>query len=249
MVVWLALLFGLVALAYASVGFGGGSTYNALLAISGVQYHYIPIIALVCNIVVVTGGTVRYGLAGKYEWRRMLPLVAIAAPAAFMGGLTPINESFFYLLLGSALLFSAAAMLIPTDKLSRRELPVPVLLGLSGIIGFVAGLSGIGGGIFIAPFLHLVRWAEAQRVAAFASFFILVNSVAGLGGQLAKSGISQAAEPFGEYWPLLLAVLIGGQLGGVIGLKLFNAALLRNLTAILVAYVALRLLWQGGIAM
>ncbi|MEE9433903.1 MAG: sulfite exporter TauE/SafE family protein [Sphingorhabdus sp.] len=249
MILWLALLFALAALAYASVGFGGGSTYNALLALSGIEYALIPAIALACNIVVVTGGVFRFWRAGLYDWRAILPLVAISAPAALLGGLIVIGEGAFFLLLGGALLFSAVAMTLPADQIQSRKLPPGMILVISGGIGLLAGLSGIGGGIFMAPMLYLVRWAEAKRIAAFASFYILINSLAGLTGQLTKSGISTLAEPFVQYWPLLLAVLLGGQIGSMVGIRLFNARLLRWVTAILVGYVAIRLLWQGWFAL
>ncbi len=239
---WLALLFALVALAYASVGFGGGSTYNALLALSGIEYALIPIIALACNIVVVTGGTLRYCRAGLYDARAIVPLIAVSAPAAFVGGLIPLRETTFFLILGTGLLFSALALLFSPDKSKKRAIPPGTLLALSGATGLLAGMSGIGGGIFLAPLLHLVRWAEAKRIAAFASLYILINSIAGLAGQFAKSGFEQLAEVATEYWPLLVAVLIGGQVGGMIGLRLFDAKLLRWATAILVGYVAIRLL-------
>jgi uncharacterized protein len=245
MIIWLALLFALVALAYASVGFGGGSTYNALLALSGIEYALIPVIALLCNIIVVTGGTIRYWQARLYDWRAIAPLIGFSAPAAFLGGMIPLDAAMFYLLLGSALLFSAAVMLVPTNSLSSRKISNPVLFALSAVTGLVAGLSGIGGGIFMAPLLHLVRWAVPLRIAAFASFYILINSIAGLFGQATKWKVSEIADPLAAYWPLLIAVLIGGQIGGIVGLRLFSAAILKNLTAILVGYVAVRLLWQS----
>jgi len=249
MALWLALLFALVALAYASVGFGGGSTYNALLALSGVQYALIPIVALACNLVVVSGNTARFAAAGQYNWRRGLPLLAVSVPAAFVGGLVPLSENLFYVLLGTALLLSAAVMVFPAAKpVSPSRLPSYCILILSGIVGFVAGLSGIGGGIFLAPLLHLIRWDSAKRIAAFASLFILANSISGLAGQIAKNGATAASTAI-DYWPLLIAVLAGGQIGNLIGLKLFSEIWLRRATAALVAYVAVRLLWQSFAAM
>ena len=239
------LLFALVALIYASVGFGGGSTYTALLGLWGVDYRLIPAIALSCNIVVVAGGSIRYYRSGLIEWRAIAPLLAISAPMAFLGGLVPLSEAAFYLLVGSALFLSSLALFVPLDKLPHRLLPKSALLGLSAGVGLIAGLSGIGGGIFLAPLLHLVRWSDARRIAAFASIYILINSIAGLAGQFAKSSGDGLVEPMLDYWPLLLAVLVGGQVGGMIGLRLLEPKYLRWLTAVLVAYVAIRLLWRG----
>lgn len=245
MALWLALLFALVALAYASVGFGGGSTYNALLSLAGVQYTLIPIVALACNLVVVSGGTVRFAAARQFDWLRIWPLLAVSVPAAFLGGLVPLQENIFYLLLGAALLLSALLMLAPAEITARRAaLPPLAVLLLSGLVGFVAGLSGIGGGIFLAPLLHLVRWDNATRIAAFASLYIFANSIAGLSGQLIKNGADTAFQAASAYWPLLIAVLIGGQIGSHIGLRLFSEIWLRRATALLVAYVAVRLLWR-----
>ncbi|MFZ1737862.1 TSUP family transporter, partial [Sphingorhabdus sp.] len=150
----LPILFGLVALIYASVGFGGGSSYTALLTLSGIEHRLIPIISLACNIVVVSGGSFRFAMARLIVWRRFLPLLLVSAPLAFVGGLVPLKEQAFLLILGGALLLSAAALLVPTDRLPKRTLPQWVVLTLSGLVGLVAGLSGIGGGIFMAPVLH-----------------------------------------------------------------------------------------------
>lgn len=242
---WLAGLFALVALVYASVGFGGGSTYTALLALSEIDYRLIPVIALLCNIIVVTGGSIRFVRAGYVTWRQVLPLLAVSAPLAFLGGLVPLKQWLFLMILGGALLLSAIALIVQTDKMTARKLPQPVLLLISGAVGLLAGLSGIGGGIFMSPVLHLIRWAEARRIAAFASLYILINSITGLTGQIVKSGAQSLAGPASEYWPLMVAVFVGGQIGSMLGMRYFTPKLLRVMTAILVGYVAVRLLWQS----
>jgi uncharacterized membrane protein YfcA len=244
--IWQAALFALVALIYASVGFGGGSTYTALLGLWGVDYKLIPVISLLCNIIVVSGGTVRFVRAGLLDWRAVFPLLLVSAPLAFLGGLFPLKQSLFLLILGSALLLSCIALIIQPENWKPRKLPQTALLGLSAFVGLVAGLSGIGGGIFMAPVLHLIRWADAKRIAAFASAFILINSLTGVAGQLLKNGPEAMLEPLSGYWPLLLAVLVGGQLGGMLGLRYFSPRVLRILTALLVGYVAIRLLLQAA---
>ena len=242
---WLAGLFAIVALVYASVGFGGGSTYSALLALSDVDYRLIPVIALLCNIIVVTGGTIRFARARLIDWRQVLPLVAVSAPLAFIGGLVPLKQSVFYLILGSGLLLSSFVLLLRVETFDTKRLPQPLLLAISGSVGLLAGLSGIGGGIFMSPVLHLIRWADAKRIAAFASLYILINSITGIAGQLVKAGPVSLMNPAAEYWPLMLAVLVGGQVGSYFVLKLLTPEWLRRLTALLVGYVAIRLLWQG----
>jgi uncharacterized protein len=244
--IWQAALFALVALIYASVGFGGGSTYTALLGLWGTDYKLIPVISLLCNIIVVSGGTVRFVRAGLVNWRAVLPLLMVSAPLAFLGGLVPLKQPLFLLILAGALLLSCIALIIQPERWKQRRLSQPILLGLSAFVGLLAGLSGIGGGIFMAPVLHLTRWADAKRIAAFASVYILINSVTGVAGQLLKNGPQAMLEPLSSYWPLMLAVLVGGQLGGVLGLRYFSPRVLRILTALLVGYVAVRLLLQAS---
>ncbi len=240
------LLFFVVALIYASVGFGGGSTYTALLALWGVDYRIVPVLSLLCNIIVVLGSVVRFNRARLYDWRAVLPLIVISAPLAFLGGQMPIKETTFLILLGGALLLSSLALFIPLDRLPKMRLPAPLTLAVSAAVGLLAGLSGIGGGIFMSPVLHLIRWSDARRIAAFASLYILVNSAAGIAGQIYKSGATAIAEPFTEYWPLMIAVLAGGQLGGIIGLRMISPQYLRWLTGLVVGYAALNLLSKAA---
>ena len=240
---WLAAAFFATALLYASVGYGGGSTYSALLALSGVDYRLLPAIALACNIVVVTGGTIRFARARITPWPGALVLTAIAAPAAFLGGLMPIAETAFLMLLGLALILTGLTMFLPVRDSSgepahgAKWMPVIALP-----IGFLAGLVGIGGGIFLAPLLHLTRWNSARAIAATASLFILVNSLFGLAGQLLKGGAGTlgAAVTFGL--PLLLAVAVGGQFGSLLAARLLPPRWIRWLTAALTLWVGARLL-------
>lgn len=243
--IWLTGLFALVALIYASVGFGGGSTYTALLALSDIDYRLIPVISLLCNIIVVTGGSIRFVRAGYVSWKQVLPLLAVSAPLAFLGGLVPLKQWLFLMILGGALLLSAIALTVQSDKMLQRKLPQPVLLLISAAVGLLAGLSGIGGGIFMSPVLHLIRWSEPRRIAAFASLYILINSITGLAGQIIKAGPQSLAGPASEYWPLMVAVLVGGQIGSMLGMRYFTPKILRVMTAMLVGYVAIRLLWQS----
>lgn len=244
--IWLTGLFAFVALIYASVGFGGGSTYTALLALWGIEYQLIPIISLLCNIIVVTGGSIRFVRAGLISWPQVLPMLMVSAPLAFIGGLVPLQQWLFLTILGAALLASAVALLLQPEKMTARALPKPVLLTVSGVVGLLAGLSGIGGGIFMAPVLHLMRWADTRRVAGFACVYILINSVAGLLGQLTKRGTAAITDVAADYGTLLIAVLIGGHIGGLFGLRFFKPNMLRTLTALLVGYAAIRLLWQAN---
>ncbi|MGB5811145.1 MAG: sulfite exporter TauE/SafE family protein [Polyangiales bacterium] len=244
----LALLFLLTAALYASVGLGGGSTYNALLVLAEADYRVLPSIALLCNLVVVSGGVYQYRRAGQLDLRFALPYVVPSIPMAWLGGRTPIERDAFILLLGISLAVAALAMLFQPKK---RELSSPrstaahwfVGLPVGGTIGFVAGMVGIGGGIFLAPCLHLLRVADAKRVAATASLFIMVNSIAGLVGQTMKQGTLTHLAQHANYLWLAVVVLVGGQIGSRLSSRVLTGSAVRRLTGLLVLVVAGRLLY------
>jgi hypothetical protein len=240
----LALAFLVTALLYASVGFGGGSTYSALLALSGLDYRLLPLVSLACNIVVVTGGSIRFARAGLTPWKKALVIVALGAPASFLGGLTPIKEATFLTLLGASLVLTSLFMLVPVRENAdgaptrfARWMPLA-----AAPLGYFAGLVGIGGGIFLSPLLHLARWHEARGIAATASLFILVNSLFGLAGQMVKNGPDLFGQALGAALPLLIAVVIGGQVGSLMATRVLPPQWIRWLTALLVLVVGVRLL-------
>ena len=241
--VWLVVAFFATALLYASVGFGGGSTYSALLALSGLDYRVLPLVSLACNIVVVAGSTVRFSRAGILPWRRALLLTALAAPAALLGGLTPIDERKFLLLLGASLVLTGVTLLFPVAQSSEARATSAARFApfAAPPLGYLAGLVGIGGGIFLAPLLHLVRWAEAKSIAATAALFILVNSLFGLVGQILKGGEGRFEAAIGFGLPLLVAVAIGGQIGSYLVVKFLPQRWIRWITAGLTLFVGVRL--------
>ncbi len=242
--IWLPLGFFATALLYASVGFGGGSTYSALLSLAGYDYRLLPILSLACNIVVVSGASIRFARAGTTPWRGALAVSLIAAPLAFLGGLTPIKETHFLVLLGASLVLAGLALLLPRKAEMAGE---PTRLGrfmplIAAPLGYLAGLVGIGGGIFLAPLLHLTRWNGARQIAATTSLFILINSLAGLAGQLVKAEPDRFAEALSGGLPLLVAVILGGQLGSMMALRLLPERMIRWLTAALTIWAGSRLL-------
>jgi uncharacterized membrane protein YfcA len=241
---WLTPAFFATALLYASVGFGGGSTYNALLSLAGFDYRLLPIVSLCCNVVVVTGGTIRFARAGVVPWKRALLLSGIAAPLAFLGGLTPIREATFLFLLGLSLVGAGLALFVPrAPELPAEPSPLAGHMAFAAApLGYLAGLVGIGGGIFLAPLLHLTRWAPARQIAATTSLFILINSLAGLVGQLAKNGPDRFGEALSGALPLLIAVVLGGQLGSLLALRWLHERVIRWLTAALTIWAGSRLL-------
>lgn len=241
---WLALGFFATALLYASVGFGGGSTYTALLALAETDYRILPIISLCCNVLVVTGGTIRFALAKQVPWRGGMTLAFVAAPMAFLGGYTPVKEQTFLLLLGASLIVAGLCLLLPRAPESETQ---PVALArympiAAAPLGYLAGVVGIGGGIFLAPLLHLTRWKSAKQIAATTSLFILINSLTGLAGQLAKAGSERFGEALNAGLPLLAAVVIGGQLGSLLAIRFLPEKVIRWLTAALTIWAGTNLL-------
>jgi uncharacterized protein len=241
---WLILFFFLIAFLYSMVGFGGGSSYIALLILMGVSHQLAPSIALICNIIVVAGGSFHFHRNGHLNWSFVAPFLTLSIPFSFLGGLIAIDKNTYQIILGLALFAAASRMLIfkrdlyPSDDLGNR----PLLL-LSSIIGaglgFLSGLVGIGGGIFLAPILYIFKWGNPKHIAATASLFILVNSLAGLFGQLQKS---QALDQIQSFTPLLLAVLVGGQLGSWFCNHKFSLRKIEMFTSLLIFVVSLRLL-------
>ncbi len=242
--IWLALGFFITAVLYASVGFGGGSTYSALLSLAGFDYRLLPLLSLACNVVVVTGSTIRFARSGTMPWRGALVLSLVAAPFAFLGGLTPVKQTTFLFLLGLSLVLAGLALLLPRRTESEQA---PARLAktmpfVAAPVGYLAGLVGIGGGIFFAPLLHLTRWDGVRRIAATTSLFILINSLAGIAGQLAKRGASAFGEAITYVLPLLIAVVIGGQIGSLLAQRLLPERVIRWLTAALTIWAGSRLL-------
>lgn len=250
----LPLFFFIAAILYATVGFGGGSTYSALLVLAETDYRILPSIALLCNLIVVSGGAYRFARAGYVDLKRIAPWVVTSVPAAWLGGYLNISETLFVGLLGFSLLAVGGRMLwIKSDVQSFESAMInqyrflPPVMGIG--LGLLAGLVGIGGGIFLAPILYLLRWDEARKIAATCSIFILVNSLAGLAGQIMKFSDAEILSNISTYWILFPAVLVGGQIGSTIGAKRVNSNTLRLLTTLLILYVAIRLLsrWWGMI--
>ena len=242
----LIIAFFLVSVLYSSVGFGGGSSYLAILAITSIAFTQIRSTALLCNIMVVFGNIISYQKEKLIDWKKVIPLTFFSIPLAFLGGYLKISQTFFFILLGVTLLFGSITMWlskktsIPHNTL-KTDLNLTQNLSYGGFIGFISGMVGIGGGIFLAPLLHLTNWSTSRKIATAASFFILVNSISGLLGQYAN-------PDFIIDWQLttifLITVFIGGQIGSSISNTLFTPTQLKKATAILVAFVGLRILYK-----
>lgn len=235
----------MISILYSSVGFGGGSSYLAVLALTGIAYTQIRSTSLLCNITVVTGNVFFFYKLGLYNWKKITPLVLFSVPFAFIGGYLKINQTFFFILLGCILLFAAVTMWISKKNVSAKNsiqnLSIRKNASYGGSIGFISGMVGIGGGIFLAPLLHLTKWDTPKKIAATASLFILVNSISGLIGQYFN-------PEFYINWELttilLATVFIGGQIGSRFSNKFFTAIQLKKATAILIAFVSIKILWN-----
>lgn len=239
----LAAAFFVVALIYASVGFGGGSSYTALLALVGLSTVWIPVLSLCCNVVVVSGGCWHFARRGQLDLRRVGPFLVGSLPAAYFAGRTPLDPGLYLLVLAWSLLAAALLLVLRPTAADHAIRPCPLSAGLfaGAALGALSGLVGIGGGIFLSPLLLLARWATPKQSAAAASLFILVNSIAGLAGQLSKPG---AVDALVHLPALALAVLLGGQIGSRWGAGILPAARIRQITAALIAIVAVRILLQ-----
>ncbi|PDH21394.1 MAG: hypothetical protein CNC05_00770 [Pelagibacterales bacterium MED-G42] len=239
----LSIFFFITAILYSSVGFGGGSTYLALMIILDVPYYIFPIIALICNIIVVSGNSVNYIRSGNLNLRLLLPYLAGSIPFAFFGASILIEKEFFELLLFFVLLIAGVFLLIESKSFNSENFQikkVPIFLSviIGSILGFISGIVGIGGGIFLSPILYLLKSGYPKQIATTASLFILINSLFGIAGQLTKD---RTYYEFLDYWPLFVVVLIGGLIGNILNLKFFSNKTLVIITAVLVIFVSVRM--------
>jgi uncharacterized protein len=239
----LSILFFVTAILYSSVGFGGGTSYLALLLIWDIPYHIFPVIALCCNIIVVSGNCFNYIKAGNFNLKLLLPYLIGSIPLAFIGGSLPIEKKIFEILLFTILTLAGFLLLFKfrsyeDNKDIYRKIPKIVSITIGGILGFFSGIVGIGGGIFLSPILFLLRAGKSQHVVTAASIFILINSISGIFGQLTKDIVLTEIL---NYWFLFWVVFIGGQIGNYLNLKIFPARILALITAGLVIFVATRM--------
>ena len=239
----LPILFFITAILYSSVGFGGGSTYLALLLIWDIPYYIFPLIALLCNIIVVSGNSFNYIRAGNYNFRLLLPFLIGSIPFAFFGGSLKIDKEIFEILLFFVLSIAGILLLINNKSYQNDDLIIIKInylysLIIGSILGLVSGLIGIGGGIFLSPILFLLKAEKPKIIATTASLFILINSISGVLGQLTKEN---TLDGLTYYWPFFLSVLIGGFVGNYLNLKILSNRALTIMTSLLVIFVSARI--------
>ena len=239
----LSILFFITAILYSSVGFGGGSTYLALLLIWGVPYYIFPLIALICNIIVVSGNSFNYIRAKNHNFRLLIPFLIGSIPMAFVGGSLHVEKEIFEILLFIVLSLAGILLLINNKSYDDKNIEIKKLhffvsIIIGSILGFVSGLIGIGGGIFLSPILFLFKADKPKVISTTASLFILINSISGMIGQLTKTNILVEVI---QYSPLFISVFIGGLIGNYLNLKVFSGRILAIITSILVIFVASRI--------
>ena len=239
----LSISFFITAILYSSVGFGGGSTYLALLLIWGIPYYIFPVIALLCNIIVVSGNSFNYIRAGNLNLKLLIPFLVGSIPFAFFGGSLKIDKEVFEIFLFIVLSIAGILLLVKNKSYDSDDLVVNKIkfiysLLIGSILGFVSGVVGIGGGIFLSPILFLLKAEKPKIIATCASLFILINSISGILGQLTKDNIFNELI---NYWPLFLSVLLGGFVGNYLNLKIFSNRTLTIMTSLLVIFVSLRM--------
>ena len=242
----LPIFFFITAILYSSVGFGGGSTYLALLLIWDTPYYIFPVIALFCNIIVVTGNSVNYIRAGNHNLKLLLPFLIGSIPFAYIGGTLIINKEIFEILLFLVLSVAGILLLINNKEYENKDVTVKKLnifisVIIGSLLGLISGIVGIGGGIFLSPILFLLKADKPKNIITTASLFILVNSISGIFGQLTKDNI---INEFVIYWPLFLSVFIGGLIGNYLNLKIFSNRVLALITSFLVIFVAARIAFK-----
>lgn len=239
----LSILFLITAILYSSVGFGGGSTYLALLLIWDIPYYIFPVIALICNIIVVSGNSFNYIRANNHNLKLLLPFLMGSVPFAFIGGALIIKKEIFEIILFLVLSIAGLLLLINNKSFDDKNIVIKKIglitsLITGSVLGLISGIVGIGGGIFLSPLLYLFKAEKPKIIATTASLFILINSISGIMGQFTKEIILKEVL---NYWPLFLTVLLGGWIGNLLNLKVFSNRILAVITSLLVIFVAIRM--------
>lgn len=240
--IWLIPSFFLVAILYSSVGHGGASGYLAILLFvpGGLMPSSMATTALTLNLLVASLGLIAFVRAGHFSARLTWPFIIASIPAAYLGGLTPVSVKVYGILLAVSLTVAATRLFMRMkDKqgasysMPRLALSIPTGAG----IGWLSGVVGVGGGIFLSPLLLLMRWANPKQTAASSACFILVNSAAGLMGRFTRGAIE-----YGNLWPLLIAAFAGGLIGSRMGAKRLSAEMLKKLLAVVLLLASLKLI-------
>jgi uncharacterized membrane protein YfcA len=237
----IGIYFFFIALLYSTVGHAGASGYLATMALLSFPPTVMKPTALVLNIIVALVTTVRFARAGYFSWRLFWPFALASVPMAYLGGGMHVDTTIYKILVGIALVFAALHLVlrskVASDDPGHAAYPgIGVSLAVGGGLGFLSGLTGVGGGIFLSPVLIILHWAGLRRTAAVAAAFILLNSISGLTGYLHKGG---AFPEHIAFWSV--AVVSGGYIGSTLGATKFNSPVLRVLLGIMLGMAGMKL--------
>lgn len=234
-------LIFLAALLFSSVGHGGASAYLATFALIGMAPASMRPAALCLNVLVASIGLYKFYKVRAFDWQLFWPIALTSVPAAFLGGQMTLPNPVYKTLVGLCLIYAAYTIFLQANKIDDVEVrPVskPVQMALGAGLGFLAGLTGVGGGIFLSPVLLFFRWAKTKVISGVAAAFILVNSISGLFGLLTKSPLL----PSGLVW-FALAGVIGGLIGAEYGSKKLANPVIRKILALVLVFAGSKMLF------
>src|ERR1700694_4821644 len=229
----------IVAFLYSSVGHAGASGYIAVMTLCGLQTTFIRPTALVLNILVACIGAFQFWRAGHFSWRLFWPFALLSIPAAYLGGYLPLPASILKIVIGAVLLFSAARLFFRQGEPPNVTAPpAPAAVGIGAGIGFLSGLTGTGGGIFLTPLLLFCRWAKIRQAAAVSALFILVNSLGGLVGYFTAV---HSVPTLGIY--LAIPAIVGGTIGSYLGSRRLPVRSIAIFLAVVLAIAGAKLIF------
>jgi uncharacterized membrane protein YfcA len=234
----------LVAVLYSSVGHGGASGYLAVLALFGVAASLTRPTSLVLNLFVASITFIQFYRAGHFDWRTFLPFAAGSIPLAFLGGMIQLPTTAYKIVLGTALILAAIRLAINLKSEDDANAPkIWICLFVGAVLGFVSGLIGIGGGVFLTPILLLFNWAETKKAAGISALFILVNSISGLFGNWLLGKDSQISNLPQTVWLWVVAAIVGGVIGSTTGSFRFDSLTLRRVLSVGLLIAGLKLIF------
>jgi uncharacterized protein len=235
----LAVLFSVVSLLYATVGQAGGTAFLALMAFASFPPNEMRPTALLLNIVAATYSTWIFNRGSLVDWAKLKPLLLASLPTALVGGFIVLDEHVYKIVTGLVLLLAAIILAFRRshDGEPDQQTPLWGTLTVGATVGFVSGLTGVGGGVFLAPILIALHWASPKQTAALSAPFILVNSAVGLAGAMARG---QTSSP--DVWVYAVAALAGAMIGTTIGLRWLSQTVTRYVLAAILAMAGLQLL-------
>lgn len=240
--IYILALFFTIAFIYGSVGHGGASGYLAVFVLTGLFIpDYVPVVLLL-NIAVTTVALFNYGSRGHFDWSLFWPFALGSVPAAFLGGLVNLDISVFNKVVGAALLVMAVIIIyrifFGQKERPLRPVKITIALAFGTGIGFLSGLIGVGGGIFLSPLILFLGWADMRKIAAVSALFVLVNSASGLAGHAFTTGILWETAAW-----LIIPVLAGGYIGSLTGVKSSSTIVIRGMLALVLLIAALKMLF------